>query len=78
MNQIISSSFAARTLGIPYFGLFGACSSSMEGLALAAFVVTGGARYALTACSSHNGSVNKQYRYPTNMVRSCRLRLNGL
>ena len=31
MNQIISSSFAARTLGIPYFGLFGACSSSMEG-----------------------------------------------
>jgi len=66
MNQIISSSFAARTLGIPYFGLFGACSSSMEGLALAAFVVNaGGARYALTACSSHNGSVNKQYRYPT-------------
>lgn len=66
MNQIISSSFTARSLGIPYFGLFGACSCSMEGLALAAFVVNaGGARYALTACSSHNGSVNKQYRYPT-------------
>ncbi|NLM52822.1 MAG: stage V sporulation protein AD [Firmicutes bacterium] len=66
MNQIISSSFTARTLGIPYFGLFGACSCSMEGLALAAFVVNAkGAKYALTACSSHNGSVNKQYRYPT-------------
>jgi stage V sporulation protein AD len=66
MNQIISSSFAARTLGIPYFGLFGACSSSMEGLALASFIVNGkGARYALAAASSHNGSVNKQFRYPT-------------
>ncbi|MDW7650288.1 MAG: stage V sporulation protein AD [Bacillota bacterium] len=66
MNQIISSSFAARTLGIPYFGLFGACSSSMEGLALASLVVNaGGATYTLAAASSHNGSVNKQFRYPT-------------
>lgn len=66
MNQIISSSFAARTLGIPFFGLFGACSSSMESLALASFIVNaGGARYALAAASSHNGSVNKQFRYPT-------------
>lgn len=66
MNQIISSSFTARTLGIPYFGLFGACSCSMEGLALASFIVNaGGARYALAAASSHNGSVNKQFRYPT-------------
>jgi stage V sporulation protein AD len=66
MNQIISSSFAARSLGIPYFGLFGACSSSMEGLALASFIINGGgARYALAASSSHNGSVNKQFRYPT-------------
>lgn len=66
MNQIISSSFAARTLGIPFFGLFGACSSSMEGLALASFIINaGGAQYALAATSSHNGSVNKQFRYPT-------------
>ena len=35
INQIISSSFAARTLEIPYLGIYGACSSSMEGLALA-------------------------------------------
>lgn len=66
MNQIISSSFTARTLGIPFFGLFGACSSSMESLALASFIVNaGGANYALAAASSHNGSVNKQFRYPT-------------
>ncbi|MCW3489408.1 stage V sporulation protein AD [Dethiobacter alkaliphilus] len=66
MNQIISSSFAARTLGIPYLGIFGACSSAMEGLALASFVTNaGGAQYTLAATSSHNGSVNKQFRYPT-------------
>ncbi|EEG78782.1 stage V sporulation protein AD [Dethiobacter alkaliphilus] len=66
MNQIISSSFAARTLGIPYLGIFGACSSAMEGLALASFVTNaGGAQYTLAGTSSHNGSVNKQFRYPT-------------
>ncbi len=66
LNQIITSSFTARTLGIPYLGLFGACSSSMEGLALAAqLVASGAARYVLAATSSHNGSVEKQFRYPT-------------
>ncbi len=66
LNQIISSSFAARTLGIPYLGLFGACSSSMEGLALASLLVaSGAAENALAATSSHNGSVEKQFRYPT-------------
>lgn len=66
MNQIISSSFTARTLGIPFLGLFGACSSSMEALALASLLVSSNAAHlALAATSSHNGSVNKQFRYPT-------------
>ncbi|MBP2001036.1 stage V sporulation protein AD [Paenibacillus shirakamiensis] len=66
MNQIISSSFAARTLSIPYLGLFGACSTSMEGLALAAFVTNyGGSKYVLAGTCSHNASVEKQFRYPT-------------
>lgn len=66
MNQIISSSFAARTLSIPYLGLFGACSTSMESLALAAFIVNhGGAKYALAGTCSHNATVEKQFRYPT-------------
>ncbi len=66
MNQIISSSFAARTMGVPFLGLFGACSSSMESLALASLLVdSSSAKYALAATSSHNGSVNKQFRYPS-------------
>lgn len=66
INQIAPTSFAMRTLGIPYFGLFGACSTSMEGLALAAFIVNNnGANCILTGASSHNSAVEKQFRYPT-------------
>lgn len=66
MNQIISSSFAARTLSVPYLGIFGACSSSMESLALASLIVdSGSAKYALASACSHNASVEKQFRYPT-------------
>lgn len=66
MNQIISSSFTARTLGSPYLGIFGACSTSMEGLALASQLIDSkSARYVLTAASSHNAAAEKQFRYPT-------------
>lgn len=66
INQITPTSFAARTMQIPYFGLFGACSTSMEGLALASFVVNSqGARNVLTGASSHNAATEKQFRYPT-------------
>ncbi|MFM9279839.1 stage V sporulation protein AD [Paenibacillus jiagnxiensis] len=66
MNQIISASFAARKLAIPYMGVFGACSTSMESLALASMIVdAGGADYALAGTVSHNCTVEKQFRYPT-------------
>ncbi len=66
MNQIISSSFAARTLAVPYIGIFGACSSSMESLALASLIVNSdSAKYALASACSHNASAEKQFRYPT-------------
>ncbi len=66
MNQITTSSFTARTLGIPYLGVFGACSSSMEGLALASLIVESkAAQYVVAGTSSHNGSAEKQFRYPT-------------
>jgi stage V sporulation protein AD len=66
INQITSTSFACRTLEAPYLGLFGACSTSMEGLAMGAFIVNGkGAKYLLTGTASHNAAVEKQFRYPT-------------
>ncbi len=66
INQITPTSFSAKTLGTPYLGLFGACSTSMAGLALSAFLVNAsGANYVLTGASSHNAAVEKQFRYPT-------------
>jgi len=66
MNQIISNSFAARSLGAPYLGVFGACSTSMESLALASLIVnTGSADYVLAGTCSHNCTAEKQFRYPT-------------
>ncbi|EGO65457.1 stage V sporulation protein AD [Acetonema longum] len=66
INQIIPSSFTARSLGVPFLGVYGACSSSIEGLSLASLIVESGfALNALIATSSHNAAAEKQYRYPT-------------
>ncbi|KLU67462.1 stage V sporulation protein AD [Desulfosporosinus acididurans] len=66
INQTVPSSFAARTLGVPFLGLYGACSTSMEGLALAAQLVDSKfAKHVLVCTSSHNAASEKQYRYPT-------------
>ena len=42
LNQCISSSYAARGQEIPFFGLYGACSTMGEGLALASMTLDGG------------------------------------
>lgn len=66
INQITISGFTARAQSLPYLGIFGACSTSMEGLALAAQLVDSGfAQYAVAATSSHNSTAERQFRYPT-------------
>ena len=66
INQIVPSSFSARTMSIPFLGLYGACSTSMEGLSLASLLVESKfAKNALVCVSSHNAASEKQYRYPT-------------
>ncbi len=65
MNQIISSSFAARSFDIPYIGLFGACSTMAEALLVgASFVDSGYSRNVACATASHFSSVEKQFRFP--------------
>ena len=66
LNQIITSNFCARSLALPYLGIFGACSTLSQGLALGAMLIQGGfARYILVGTSSHNCTAERQYRYPT-------------
>jgi len=65
MNQITSSSFAARSLNIPYIGVFGACSTMAESLAVGASLVNAHyANYVACATVSHFSSAEKQFRYP--------------
>ncbi|WNS81330.1 stage V sporulation protein AD [Domibacillus sp. DTU_2020_1001157_1_SI_ALB_TIR_016] len=66
INQITPTSLASRSIGAPYLGLFSACATSMEGLALGAMIINaGGANYVIAGASSHNAAVEKQFRYPT-------------
>ena len=65
LNQCISSAYAARGQDIPYFGLYGACSTMGESLALAAMTLDGGfGTCAGAVASSHFCSAERQYRTP--------------
>lgn len=65
LNQIISSSFSARELDIPFLGLYNACSTFGEGLCLAAVFISGGfMKRVAVSTSSHFSTAERQYRYP--------------
>ena len=64
LNQCISSSFGLRELGIPFFGVFGACSTFVESLSLGAICAESFANNVLCATSSHFCSAEKQFRFP--------------
>ena len=65
LNQCISSSFGLRELNIPFFGIFGACSTFVESLCLGSIFLDGkAAKNVLCATSSHFCSAEKQFRFP--------------
>lgn len=64
LNQCISSSFGLRDENIPFFGIFGACSTFVEAMSLGAIAVEGFANNVLCATSSHFCSAEKQFRFP--------------
>ena len=65
LNQCIGSTYGARQMGIPYLGLYGACSTMAESLLLAAILTESGlANRCLAATSSHFCSAERQYRMP--------------
>ena len=64
LNQCISSSFGLRDLSIPFFGVFGACSTFVESMSLSAICAESFADNVLCATSSHFCSAEKQFRFP--------------
>ena len=65
LNQCVGSAYGLLDYHVPYFGLYGACSTAALGLMLGAALVSAGfVRYAAAVTSSHNSSAERQYRTP--------------
>lgn len=65
LNQCIGSAYGLLDFDIPYFGLYGACSTAVEGIMLASIGITGGLfKKCATVVSSHFCSAEQQYRTP--------------
>lgn len=65
-NQIIIGSYVLRDYDIPYLGIFGACSTSTEGIIVGSSLIESGfGTNVLVATSSHNATSERQFRYPT-------------
>jgi stage V sporulation protein AD len=68
LNQTVASAFAARELDVPFFGLYNACATFAEALALAAALCEAGlCRRVVAAVSSHHDAAERQYRFPTEL-----------
>ena len=63
--QCTASSYAMRELGVPFAGVFGACSTMAEALGLGAVLCSSGAaRNLLAMASSHFCAAERQFRTP--------------
>ena len=78
LNQIISAGFAARELGFPFFGIYGACSTIVEGATIASIIIDGGfADNVIAAVSSHFVLLNDNFDFLWNWGIKDHLHLNG-
>ncbi len=65
LNQNIGSTFGIREFAIPFFGIYGACSTMGEAMSLGSILIDGGfATNILAGASSHFCSAERQFRYP--------------
>jgi stage V sporulation protein AD len=65
LNQIVATGYSARELAIPFFGLYGACSTMTESLTIGAMLIDGGfVDKVVCATSSHFSTAERQFRFP--------------
>ena len=65
LGQLIASAFGIIDFNIPFFGLYGACSTMGESLALASMAISAGfADKTISIASSHFASAEKTFRFP--------------
>ncbi|RPF55720.1 stage V sporulation protein AD [Aquisalibacillus elongatus] len=66
LNQNVTSNYVARNIESPFLCVFGACSTSMEALAIGSSLVdSGNCKNVLASTSSHYSTAERQFRYPT-------------
>ena len=93
LNQIISSSYAARAFEFPFIGVYGACSTMAESMAVGSVLIDGGyCENVICSTGSHFSTAERQYRFPLEVgnqrpptsqwtvtgAGSCVLSLNGV
>lgn len=65
LRQMTASSFGVKSLQIPVFGVYGACSTMGESLVLASVLMEAGlAEHVVAATSSHFATAEKEFRFP--------------
>jgi len=64
LNQCAGSNYGLSNFGIPYLGLYGACSTAAEGLLLGSLLTGTTGQISVAVTSSHNCSAERQFRFP--------------
>ncbi len=65
LNQCIAANFGLRESEVPFFGVYGACSTMAESMSIGSMLVDGGfAEHVVCITSSHFCSAEKQFRFP--------------
>ena len=65
LNQCSASNFTMRDSAWPFVGLYSACATFAQSLAMGALMLAGGGLSRVSACaSSHFCAAEKQFRYP--------------
>lgn len=66
LNQLVASNYTSAYLKMPYIGVYGACSSSAEGIILGSSLLSDSQiSNCICSVSSHNTGAEKQFRNPT-------------
>lgn len=65
LNQCTGSTYGIRPFGVPFLGVYGACSTMAESLVTGSMLIeSGAASRCICATSSHFCSSERQFRYP--------------
>ena len=63
-NQCVASSLGLLPFGVPYLGVYGACSTATESLAILSTFLSSSGGIGAAITSSHNSAAERQFRNP--------------